>query len=155
MMADGKPRLIEWEPRRPPLQGIGTLRFYAGHAGNLDIEQVALIDTQAAKVIGILPQRVGDRESKWTWDETRVSIASIDGVTDEFTLRVEKPKEAAPVAAAPQNRRVVSSGEGSQRGIPFWAPWAQKDWGGGSQQRQQPHRQGSRPKTLFDTLFGN
>jgi tetratricopeptide (TPR) repeat protein len=156
MMADGQPHLIAWDVRKAPLQGIGMLKFHAGRAGNVDIEQVALVDTQAATVIGILPHRVGDRESKWTWDETRVSIASIDGVTDDFTLRVEKPKEkereAGPVAAAPQPRR-VSSGDNSQRGVPSWAPWAQKDWGGGSQQRQQ--RQAPKPKTLFDALFGN
>jgi tetratricopeptide (TPR) repeat protein len=156
MMAEGKPHLIEWEPRKAPLQGIGTLKFHAGRSGDADIEQVALVDTQAATVVGILPHRVGDRVSKWTWDETRVSIASIDGVTDEYTLRIEKPKEkeVAPVAAAPQPRR-VSSGEGSQKGTPSWAPWAQSGWGYTPPQRQQQQRQAPKPKTLFDALFGN
>ena len=162
MMAEGRPKLLEWEPRKAPLQGIGTLRFHAGKAGALEIEQTALIDTQTAAVLGILPQRVGDRTSKWTWDESRVAVASIDGVTDEFTLRAEKvPKEAVPVAATPAPRRVVSSERsdgGSQRGTPFWAPWAQSGWGGGSsqpQQRQSQRSSGSKPKTLFDALFGN
>lgn len=156
MMGEGTPRLIEWELRKPPHQGIGTLKFGAGRSGTLEIEQVAIVDTQSASVIGVQPHRVGDRISQWTWDDGRVTIASIDGVTDEFTLRTAKPKDKeVPVAAAP-SRRVSSSNDGSGRGTPSWAPWAQSGWGGGgSQQPQRQQRQGGKPKTLFDILLGN
>ena len=150
MMADGQPKLLEWAPQKAPYQGIATLRFYAGSAGSTEIEQIAIIDTQKASIVGVLPHRAGDRTSKWTWEEGRLSVASIDGVTDEFALRVEKPKEQVPVAAAPsQQRRTVAT---DQKGVPAWAPWAQSGWGGGGQQQR---RSGAKPKTLFDALFGN
>ena len=154
MMADGRPRLLEWMSQKAPYQGIGTLRFYAGSAGTTEIEQVAIIDTQNASIVGVLPHRAGERQSKWTWEDGRVSVASIDGVTDEFTLRVEKPKEQAPVAAAaPSQRRTTAT---DQKGVPAWAPWAQSGWGGGGQaQQQRRSSQGAKPKTLFDALFGN
>jgi tetratricopeptide (TPR) repeat protein len=163
MMGDGAPKILSWEPRKAPLQGIGSLKFNAGRAGTLDIEQVAIVDTLSSSVVGILPHRVGERQSQWTWDETRVTVASIDGVTDEFALRVEKQKEAAPSVAAvpaPQKRVVSSGGDGnSQKGTPAWAPWAQSGWGGGSQQQQRPQQQqrqqAPKPKTLFDILLGN
>ena len=155
MMGEGIPRLLEWEVRKPPLQGFGSLKFSAGRSGALQIEQVAIVDTQSATVVGVQLHRVGDRVSQWTWDDGRVTIASIDGVTDEFVLKAAKPIEKeVPVAAAPQPRRVSSSQEGSSKGTPSWAPWAQSGWGGGGgSQRQQ--RQGPKPKTLFDLLLGN
>ncbi len=158
MMGEGTPKLVEWDLRKAPTQGIGTLKFSAGRSGTLEIEQVAIVDTQTASVIGVQPHRVGDRVSEWTWGEGRVTVASIDGVTDDFTLRTIKPKEV-PVAAVPQPRRVSSSNEGSSNGTPSWAPWAQSGWGGGGggsqPQRQQQQRQGPKPKTLFDILLGN
>ncbi len=154
MMGTGTPKLVEWEVRPAPLLGIGTLRFHAGRSGNIDIEQVAIVDTQTNVVIGILPHRAGERMSVWNWDDTRVTVASIDGVTDEFTLR--KAKDPA-IAQAPAQRRFTTSGEtGSAKGTPSWAPWAQSGWGYTSSQRppQSPSRQG-KPKTLFDILLGN
>ncbi|MEQ1616374.1 MAG: hypothetical protein ABL904_26785, partial [Hyphomicrobiaceae bacterium] len=156
MMGEGSPKLLEWELRKAPQQGIGTLRFSSGRSGALEIEQVAIVDTQTSTIIGILPERVGDRTSKWNWDDGRVTIASIDGVTDEFAIRTVKPKDV-PVAAAPSTKRVSSNqNEGSSKGTPSWAPWAQSGWGGGGggSQPQRQQRQGAKPKTLFDILLG-
>ena len=151
MMGEGSPRLLEWELRKSPQQGIGTLRFSSGRTGPTEIEQVAIVDVQNGSVIGVLPHRAGDRQSQWTWDEGRVTVASIDGVTDEFVLRNSKPKDPNAGAAS---KRAATYGEGSQKGTPAWAPWAQSGWsGGGSQSYRQ--RQGSKPKTLFDILLGN
>jgi hypothetical protein len=130
----------------------------------MDIEQVAIVDMQASTVIGIQPESVGDRKSKWTWDDARVTIASIDGVTDEFVLRAAKPKEltaeAKPKTETAPAKRVVNSGEvGSAKGTPSWAPWSQSGWsgsaGGGQQQARGNQRPAPKPKTLFDILLGN
>lgn len=158
MMGEGIPKLLEWDVRKPPLQGIATLKFNAGRSGLLDIEQVAIIDTLANTVIGIQPHRVGDRESVWTWEDTKVTVVSIDGVTDEFALRHSKPKDPA-VALAPSLRRGGPGDFGSASGTPTWAPWAQSGWGGGGSQaptqRSSQQRPSGKPKTLFDALFGN
>ncbi len=160
MLGEGAPKLLDWEIRTQPAQGVATLRFHAGRSGRIDIEQVALIDLQANAVLGVQPHRVGDRLSVWTWDDTKVTVVSIDGVTDEFALRSAKPKEPV-VALAPNPRRGADQNEiGSAKSTPFWAPWAQSGWGGGGQttgQRpsQSQQRQGPKPKTLLDVLFGN
>ena len=153
MMAEGQPKLLEWSLQKAPFLGIGTLRFYSGNAGATEIEQIAIIDTQKSSVVSVLPHRVGDRVSKWTWEDGRVSVASIDGVTDDFTLRTDKPKEQVSVAAAPSQQRRTAQTD--HKGVPAWAPWAQSGWGGGQQPQQRQRSQGGKPKTLFDALFGN
>lgn len=155
MSGEGQPRLIEWEQKKAPLKGIATLRFSGGTVatanGNEEVELVAIVDLTAASVVGIEPHRQGTKVATWTWDEGKVTVASVDGVTDEFVLRtVTRPKE---VVAAPTRRY---SGDGSQKTAPGWAPWAEGPVAG-----TQPHRserqaarpQYKKPKTLFDLLF--
>lgn len=152
MLGAGQPRLIEWALQPPPHKGIGLLTYaagtLAGKAGEEAFEQIAIVDTLERKVIGIQPHRQGDKLSTWTWDEGKVTIASVDGVTDEFMLRSQRLKE---IAAAP---RRVTSVDPWKNGIPGWAPWAPSGWGyppdnrGGNRPRQKP-------KSLFDLLFGN
>jgi hypothetical protein len=110
---------------------------------------VAIIDLFASSVIGIEPHRQGNKVATWTWDEGKVVVASVDGVTDEFTLRQVKPKEVS-VAQSP---RRSTSGYDS---MPSWAPW--QSWEGnptryGGSGGSRP-RQGQQ-KTLFQLLFGN
>ena len=154
MVGEGTPQLIEWELKKPPLKGIGVLRFHggsiAGAAGAEDIEMAAIIDLVAGTVVGIEPQRQGAKVATWTWDEGKLSIASLDGVTDEFVLRNVKPKDQLPVAGTAQ-RRYTSNDQKT----PGWAPWSDQ-YGvapSGSDSRRPPSRSQQKPKTLFDLLF--
>lgn len=159
MAGDGTPRLIEWEAKKAPLKGIGVLRFHGGttSAGGRteDVELAAIVDTAAGTVIGIETNRQGDRAAKWTWEDGKVTVASVDGVTDEFILRNVKP---ADLAAGSKSRRDAGL-SGDQTG---WAPWEQAPGVPiGSDDRRQTARarpqpasqQQKKPKTLFDLLF--
>lgn len=154
MSGDGMPRLLEWELRKAPLKGIGTLRFSGGSVpvkgGSEEVELVAIVDLAANSVVGIEPHRQGSKVATWTWDEGKVTVASVDGATDEFILRASKPKE---VASTPSRR--YGGGE-SQPTAPGWAPWADGPMAGGTShrsERQSARSQYRKPKTLFDLLF--
>ena len=118
MMGEGQPRLLEWEVKKPPFKGIGVLRFYggsvAGRSGREDIELIAVLDLDQSLVIAIEPHRQGEKLAVWTWEEGKVTVASADGVTDEFSLRVGKEEVAT-------TRRDT----GSEQGFPGWAPWSE------------------------------
>jgi tetratricopeptide (TPR) repeat protein len=157
MMGDGRPRLLEWDLKQPPLKGIGTLRFWAGsvqaRTGPEEVEQVAIVDLTAGSVVGVSLHRQGNRMSKWTWEDSKVVVASIDGVTDELTLR---PKQPEASAAAPVPRRVSEGPAPVRSANPSWVPW---DTGGGwNEQRSRPSpppQRQAKPKNFFQLLFGN
>lgn len=94
MMGDGKPRIVDWELKEAPFKGIGVLTFQAGTVttgkGKEDTEQIAIIDTLENKIVAIEPHKQGTKLANWTWEEGKVTIASADGVTDEYNLRVGK-----------------------------------------------------------------
>lgn len=153
MAGQGVPQLLDWELRPPPLKGIGVLRFAGGTVegptGPEETELAAIVDLVAGTVVGIQPHRQGSKVAGWTWDEGKVTVASVDGVTDEFVLRTVRPADT-PVAAV--QRR---SGEGASSG---WSPWDQSygiNTGGGGESRRQAARPSpqKKPKTLFDLLF--
>jgi tetratricopeptide (TPR) repeat protein len=177
MVGEGQPKLLEWDAKRKePFREIGTLRFSAGKSGNDAVEQIAIINTQApAALLGIEPHRVGEKVSQWTWDDGRIVVASVDGVTDEFVVRVaEKPKDAKDskeprdrdepaakrrVASDNDGRENRSSNSGNSNGgsssksqSPSWAPWAQDRQ---PQRTAQQPRPSGKPKTFFDILLGN
>jgi tetratricopeptide (TPR) repeat protein len=149
MMGEGQPRLLAWEPKLPPLKGIGSLKFHAGSVqgktGREEVELAAVLDLASASVLAILPHRQGERTASWTWGEDRVTVASVDGVIDEINLRPAKPKEQ-PVAQS--QRRYAEQPRG-----PSWAPWQSLGIPGFQESRpsRSPPRQ--KPKTLFDLLF--
>jgi tetratricopeptide (TPR) repeat protein len=128
MLGKGQPRILEWEVKKPPFQGIAILRFAAGTLDNPrgaeEVEYAAIIDLQANAVVAIEMQRLGAKVATWTWDEGKVIVANADGITDEFQLRQAK----LPVAQAPKRPA--------------------DPWGWGAEQRQQ-----RKPKSLFDLLF--
>lgn len=159
MMGEGTPKLIEWEPKKPPYNAYGVLRFSAGNVitqnGAEDTEQAAIIDIENAKVIAIQPNRQGSKVATWTWEDDRVQVASIDGVKDEFSLRMERPLAetgaavAGAAAGAAAARRAPSSNAA-------WSPWGQQPGMGGGEPREskrQAQRRAPKPKSLFDLLF--
>ncbi len=130
MTGEGLPKLLSWEVQKPPYAGYGILRFTGGRVqtknGFEETELAAIIDIGGAKVMAIEPHRQGSRVATWTWDGDRLQIASVDGVTDEYQLR--------PVnVAAVSNRDQTYSGDSAPR-----------------QERRR-----SKPKSLFEFLFGN
>jgi len=149
LMGAGEPKLLEWELKQPPYKGIGMLRFFAGtrdsKAGPEDLEQIAVVDVETSLVIGIEPHRQGKKVATWTWEEGKVTIASVDGVTDEFSLRVGRPEYVAQPGAS----RYTSTGETSGG----WAPWDNPLGGFGqpTPTRRAPVRKKS--KSIFDLLF--
>ncbi len=113
MMGTGKPRLISWQMQRPPFRKIGVLKFYAGSIKENGVrkrfDQAAIIDLREAKIVAIEPDRMGDKKSVWTWNSNgSVTIASIDGVTDEFALRdayKPRPRFSTARRARPRAKR--------------------------------------------------
>jgi tetratricopeptide (TPR) repeat protein len=142
MAGDGKPKLLEWEAKQPPLKGIATLRFAAGAVpgamGPEEVEQVAILDLNNNSVIGIEPHREGKKVATWTWQDDRVVVASVDGATDEFILR-------ANVARGGSDGRRYSSSDGG-----VWTPFGQLD---SSNQGERRERRRSKPKSIFQLLF--
>ncbi len=151
MAGPGEPRLLEWQLKDGPLKGIGLLRYSAGNAEGRDgpepVEQIAIVDLSAQRVISLQLHRQGDRESNWMWNEGTVTVESIDGVTDVIALRDVRPKEVVAERRPAEDR--------SPFGGPSWAPWNQ-NWGQSPpSSRGQQQRRSAQPKTIFDLLFGN
>ncbi|MEZ5899736.1 MAG: tetratricopeptide repeat protein [Hyphomicrobiaceae bacterium] len=158
MMGEGTPKLLEWELKKEPYKGYGVLRFAAGQvvgpSGAEDTEQSAIIDIENDKVIAIQPSRQGKKVAKWTWEDDRVQIASIDGVTDEFPLRLNAPVVAEPaIPKGGASRRTASKSYSGST----WSPWDQPF---GEFQGNQPSRRSAsqrrhqpKPKSIFDLLF--
>lgn len=163
---EGQPRLLQWEARKAPHRNIGTLRFSAGQVagakGPEEVEHIAVVDLAGNSVIAVVPTRQGEKTAKWTWDENKIVVASVDGVTDEFILRPGS-KAGDPAAIAPPPRRIATSdGPWSvpkAYRVPSWVPWADQSWGSGSSGQSRPVARApprqQKPKSLFDLLLGN
>ena len=140
MAGEGRPQLLEFEIKQPPLAGIATLRFKGGvvpgQQGPEEVEQVAILDLDNSSVIAIEPHREGTKVANWTWQDDRVVVASFDGATDEFILRAGRPQ-------AGSQRYTATDGGG-------WSPWGQLD---APSQYDRPSRR--KPRTIFQLLFGN
>jgi tetratricopeptide (TPR) repeat protein len=153
MAGEGQPRLLEWEVKKPPFKDIGLLRFSAGRVagpeGTEEVEHVAILDLAAGAVAGVIPHRQGSKLATWTWDDGKVVVASVDGVTDEFVLRAKREV----VASGPPRRSDGPPGWG----FPFWAPWNQDQYYAQApgQRRDARPRPRSKQKSLFELLFGN
>lgn len=110
MMGPGTPRILEWQLRPAPFDGIGTLRFTAGvmqtTRGPEEVEHTAIVDIQNQTVVSVQVHKQGARLARWTWEEGRLLVASADGITDELQLRQMKPKEAPQpkIVAAPPKK---------------------------------------------------
>lgn len=153
MMGEGTPRLLEWQLKEPPFAGIGVLRFDGGKVTSKseaeNLELMAVVDLETNVVIAIEPHRQGKKVATWTWGDGKVSVATIDGVTDEFSLRLGRQQLIGSATPRPYEM-------GGQSGE-AWAPWADPTTGGlGMPVGQQPTKRAvvkKKPKTLFDMLF--
>lgn len=152
MIGEGKPQILGWELKEPPHKGYGILRFAGGKVpgktGPEDTELAAIVDIDNGRVLAIQPNRQGARVATWTWEDDRVQIASVDGVTDEFAVRSTKitgPNTGVGLAG----RRYSADPSKS----PAWAPWDQPFGAPRSDQRPAQRRGYQKPKSLFDLLF--
>ncbi len=157
MAGDGQPKLLAWEMQKEEFGGIGLLRFAAGSIerdGKTEaLEFVAIIDTAKKELVGIEPERIGEKTSKWSWGSGRVVIAAVDGLTQEYVLI----RQTAPSATASRER--TSGARARDRGGDNdWAPW-RRDQATSTQRSQRREarraRREQKPKSLFDLLFGN
>jgi tetratricopeptide (TPR) repeat protein len=164
MASDGVPRILEWDVKKAPFTGFGLLRFAAGQvagaAGPEEVENVALINTTDKTVLAIEPHRRGAVKSTWTWADGKVTIAALDGVSDEFVLKaVARP--GAVVATGPSGNgssSVERRGDGAppKWTTPEWAPWNDNKGNGGNRGAQRSSQSPPRKqKSLFDLIFGN
>lgn len=150
MRGAGAPRILQWEVKEPPFKGFGVLRFSGGATtedGRTEgTEMAALIDIDQATILGIEPHKQGSKVATWTWEEGKVTIAAVDGLTDEFNLRT------GPAAYAGSAQRRLTTTQKA----PGWAPWNEPMAGGfeqyGGSPRPKP-KTGRKPKTIFDLLF--
>ena len=160
-LGTGQPKLIEWELKKGPLKGIGVLRFaggtITGKAGPQEVEMSAIVDVPAKAVIAVEPDKLGDKTATWTWEEGRVVIASIDGVSDEFNLRTAARDE--PAAGKGRSARTAegrANDDGDEERVT--KPRRERD-------RERPQRSANnsgssgpvykKPKSIFQLLFGN
>jgi tetratricopeptide (TPR) repeat protein len=160
MIGEGKPKLLAWELKEAPHKGYGILRFsggtLTGKAGPEDTELAAIIDIENGKVLAIQPHKQGARVASWTWEDDRVQIASVDGVTDEFSVRAAAKVPAPSVTQEPGVAAAAAPKRASQKApkAASWAPWDQPiGTPKGNQKPQRRASQPSKPKTLFDLLF--
>lgn len=159
MLGEGKPKLLEWEVKPPPIKGIGVLRFSGGtvksSAATEEIELIAIVDFESSIVIAIVPHKQGSKAATWTWESSRVVVAAVDGTTDEFDLRNGALDVAGPAGGAGFAGGQRRYGQTAQRGEK-WAPWNEPWAGGGGAQGPRPQRTAApkkKAKTLFDLLF--
>lgn len=144
MMGKGQPKLVEWQIKDVPFKGIGTLRFSAGKEGKDALEMVAVVDLEASAVAAVEPHKQGDKVATWSWENGKVTVASVDGVTDEIDLRVGRNDEVAGQGEGGGRRYTTTAQPGG------WAPW---DSPLGGTYGQAPPKRKKKSKTLFDLLF--
>lgn len=164
LMGDGLPRIVEWTMRPEPSHHIGLLRFTAGtvdgKGGPEEVEHAAVVDTRARRVITVEQVRQGQRATEWTWTDTKLIVASLEGGSEEYLLVAPVDRELV------QPRRLDAGprygGGGGQ--TPTWAPWAQGNYGEYTPERRRSSRASDgggsggarpKPKTLFDLIFKN
>lgn len=153
-LGEGQPRILSWELKDAPFRDIGVLTYHGGVIEGREkpeeVELAAIIDLKSNSVVAIEPHRQGKEVSNWTWGENgRVTIASVDGVTDEFTLR--QVRQEPTVSRYRQQDRDESSD-------PYWAPWNEGPWASDPSHRSRSAsraRKAKKPKSFFQLLFGN
>ena len=78
--AGALPRLLVFEVMRPPNSSIALLHFTTGQLpGSVRTEEtqsVAILDLGQNQVLGIVPDRLGEKRAKWTWEENRLVVES-------------------------------------------------------------------------------
>lgn len=163
-LGEGEPKLLAWEERTEPANGVGLLRFNGGNLktrqGAEATELVALVDVIEQRVLAITVHRQGAKTAAWTWEQDKVTVAGIDGIAEDFDLRQVGVAMAALPALGRGTRRLSSrstAGTDETSGS-LWAPWEDGlagpvSQGGRKTAQAQKAKKKKKPKTLFDLLF--
>ncbi len=130
MFSEGAPKLSGWDVQPAPHENFAILKFAAGQLqtsrGTDDIEMAALVDIPGQRVVTILPNKQsgkdGTKSATWAFEDRRISVTAVDGLTEEFPL--DAPANVSALAAgaalgAAGTRRISS---GTPTGT-AWAPW--------------------------------
>jgi len=145
----GQPKLLDWEVRKAPFRGIGVLRFEGGtvplKSGPQPVAMTAIVDIATRSVVAVEPHQLGSKSATWTWDDGKVIVASVDGITDEFVLR--------PASGITQTAGGIKTPGGADV-TPLDEAAAATERPKTTAVRRDPPRQ-QKPKTIFDLLFGN
>ena len=177
MLGSGKPKILEWERKKPPYGAIGVLRFAAGTldspTGPEELESSAIVDVATNTVLGIELHRKGNKLANWNWEDGRLVVASAEGLAGEFVFRqtasAREPATQTATVAPDRPRRASQSSQDDNGGNrdrdreatrasskpsqPAWVPWAQQAPSGGGSQREAPRPK--KQKSIFDMIFGN
>ena len=163
MAGAGEPRVLAWEEQPAAFKGIGVLRYEAGthqdvgsSAPGQSIALAAVVDLSAARLISIEPDQIGDKRSKWSWDDGKLTVAGVDGLINEFRLRDQTKKAAVASAKPDDDDEDDRKAKRASKDGPAWAPWNEER--GPSRRSERSAQQdrpssSKKPKTLFDLLF--
>jgi hypothetical protein len=127
------------------------------------MQMAALIDIVAQRVVTIVPDKQtaqdASKSTVWTFEDRRITIASIDGITEEFPLEgvatnVSALAAGGALGAAAGARRLSS---GAPTGT-AWAPWNDPVGMPRAASSSQPKpartvQKKKKPKNIFELLF--
>ena len=148
MLGKGDLKLLSWQIKEPPYGAFGELIYSGGQVmgrdGPEEIEIAAIIDIEMQTLVAVEPHKQGAKVSTWTWQPGKVTVAAIDGVTDEFLLRPTAAQSAALAAGG----RIGPGGTAASN----WAPWEQP-WAGGAPPPTKKATAKKKYKSFFELLF--
>lgn len=146
----GAPKVLDWQVRPAPHSQYGVLRYAAGvlkvGARETAYETAVVIDIPARRVMAIVPHVEGERKAQWTWSESHLEITAADGLRENIELDVKRPP--VTMASGPRRRQ-----QGFFDDAPSWVPWANNDYA--PRRREATKQRRRKPKSFFESLFGN
>lgn len=161
MIGEGTPKVTGWERKEAPHDGFGILRFSAGAfetaRGAQEVEMAALVDIDQQRVVTVVPEKQDGKTTKWSFEDARITVAAIDGLTEEYPLDAPSgvgPLAGAGLAAGAATTRRLAPGKPSGTA---WAPWnAPIGMPGAAPPAPKPAKTVQRkkkPKNIFELLF--
>lgn len=89
-----KPRLLNWEIKKKPFNGIGVLYYFAGNdsggTASARVENVAILDIYQKSVVALHPFRIGQSQAQLNWRNGTLTVVGPDSITSEHKLRSPK-----------------------------------------------------------------
>jgi hypothetical protein len=161
MVSEGTPKITGFERKDAPHDGFGILRFSAGAMetarGAQEVEMAALVDLDQQRVVTLVPEKLDGKTTKWSFEASRITVAAVDGLTEEYPLDAPAGVGAlagAGIAAGAATTRRLAPGAPSGTA---WAPWnAPMGMPAAAPSAPKPAKTVQRkkkPKNIFELLF--